>query len=174
MDGKFQAPEDRPTDAHDASDANTSQHRSSPSMVQLSREEMVQICAQVMRYRREGRFTEFARVMTEDFEMFCPGIAGHLPIAGRFKGRDECLKAMRANFTLIETVDLVPQEFFVDDNSVGISWKGSARNRGTGPLVRIEGFARLHFRGDRICFYSNHVDTAAIAALAQCPPLQIA
>lgn len=143
-------------------------------MKPLSREEMVQISAQVMRYRREGRFAEFARVMTEDFEMFCPGIAGHLPVAGRFKGRDECLKAMRANFTLIETVDLVPQEFFVDDNSVGISWKGSARNRGTGTLVRIEGFARLHFRGNRICFYSNHVDTAAIAALAQCPPLQIA
>ncbi len=173
MDGKFHAPDTLPADAQQAKGTDSSNAPADHFTRKLSREEMVQICARVMRNRREGRFAEIAAVFTHDAEMFCPGIPGHIPVAGRFKGRDECIAAMRANFTLIEAVDLVPQEFFVDDTSVGISWSGAVRNRGTGPMVRIEGFARLHFRGDKICFYSNHVDTAAIAALAQSPPIKI-
>ena len=173
MDGKFHRPNDWDAAKDDLEDAGKPGHASDSGPKALSREEMVQICARLMHLRRAGNFAEFAQFMTEDFELFCPGIPGHNPVAGRFKGREECLKAMRLNFTLIETVKLVPQEFIVDDDSVAISWTGFARNRGTGPTVKLEGFARLRFRGSKICFYSNHVDTAAISALLQYPELRI-
>jgi hypothetical protein len=138
-----------------------------------TREQMIQQAVTMMRLRGEGRFAELAQLITEDAEMVFPGIPGQSPFNGTFKGKDACLAAMKANFTLIEFIDLQARSVLAEGDTVVINWACKMRNRGTGPLIPVEGMARVRFRNRQMCFYGNHLDTAALAALAQFPPLRL-
>lgn len=138
-----------------------------------SRESMIQQTIHLMRLRGEGRFFELAEAVTDDVEMVLPGIPGQSPFNGTFKGKEACLAAVKANFTLIEFIDLEARSALADGDTVVVNWDCKVRNRGTGPVVAMEGMARVRFRNRKICFYGNHLDTAALAALAQFPPVKM-
>jgi ketosteroid isomerase-like protein len=131
-----------------------------------SRDELIGICVTMCMLREAGDWDRLAPFLTEDCQMEIPGIPGLSPFAGNFHGRSECIDAIRRNFTLIETVNLVPLQFLVEGDCVAISWKSGIRNRGTGPQIDVHGVLRLRFRGRQAYFYGNHFDTAAVAALA--------
>jgi hypothetical protein len=135
-----------------------------------TREDMIEHTIRMMTLRGQGRFAELAEMMTEDAEMVFPGVPGQSPFNGTFRGKAACLAAMKANFTLIEFVDLTARSAMADGNTVVLNWACKMRNRGTGPLVPVEGMARVRYRHRLMCFYGNHLDTAALAALAQFPP----
>lgn len=134
---------------------------------------MIQQAIHMMHLRGEGRFAELAELMTDDIEMVFPGTPGQSPFNGTFRGKEACLAAMKANFTLIEFIGLECRSVLADGNTVVVNWACKMRNRGTGPEIPVEGMARVRFRDRRIFFYGNHLDTAALAALAQFPPLRI-
>jgi ketosteroid isomerase-like protein len=130
------------------------------------RAELIDICETMMRLRQVGDFTQLANYLTEDCELLMPGLPGMCPFAGTAHGRDDCVAAMRANFTVIEMIDLVALNFIHDGDSVVVSWSAQLRNRGTGPAIEVNGLSRLCFRGKQISLYANYLDTAALAALA--------
>jgi ketosteroid isomerase-like protein len=134
-----------------------------------TREEMIRAALTMMQMRGEGRFAELADAMTDDAEMVFPGIPGQSPFNGTFKGKEACIAAMKANYTLIEFIDLQARSVLADGDAVIVNWACKMRNRGTGPAVPAEGMARVRFRDRKMCFYGNHLDTAAVAALAQFP-----
>jgi ketosteroid isomerase-like protein len=123
----------------------------------------------MMRLREEGDFAQLAAFLTEDCELMVPGHPGMNPFISSARGRDSCLTALRANFTWIELVGLVPLHFVCDGDWLVVTWTSGMRNRGTGPTIEVKGLCRLRFRGTRVSFYANYLDTAAVAALAGMP-----
>jgi hypothetical protein len=160
----------RPDDGDVASD------RLRPEVAQITgfqtRKELIEYAVWLMELRGHGRFAELAANMTDDCEIVVPGTPGMSPFIGTFRGRDACIAAIKAHFTMIEFVGLTHLSTFADGDTVVINWKCSMRNRGSGPMLPVEGMARVQVRDRKTCFYSNHMDTAAIAALADFPPLR--
>ena len=134
-----------------------------------SRDELIAICVEMMRMRESGDFARLEQFLTQDCEMSIPGLRGLNPFAFSVRGRAQCVQALRSNFTLIELVDLRPQSFVQDDDALVITWTSRMRNRGTGPMVNMQGLSRLRFRGRQVCLYTNYFDTAAVAALLGTP-----
>ena len=139
----------------------------------MSREETIEHTLRMMMLRGLGRFDELAKFMTEDCEMYFPGLPGQSPFTGTFRGKQECLKAMKANFTLIEFLNLRAKSVIVEGDSVVVNWICDMRNRGTGPAIPVEGMARVRLRGRMMTFYGNYLDTAAVGALAEFPPPKV-
>ena len=138
-----------------------------------SREEMIAHAIRMMRWRGEGRFDDLAKNMTEDCEMYFPGVPGQNPFNGTFRGRAACIGAMRENFVMIEFVDLRARSALAEGDTVIVNWACRMRNRGTGPMMPVDGMARVRFRDRLMYYYSNHLDTAVVGALAEFPPLKL-
>jgi hypothetical protein len=132
-----------------------------------TREEMIQQALLLMKLRAEGRFAELGNLVTDDLQMYFPGLPGQSPFNGTFNGKAACIAAMKANFTLIEFIDIGARSVLADGDTAVINWHCKMRNRGTGPMIPVEGIARIRFRHRKMCYYGNHLDTAAVAKLAQ-------
>ena len=137
-----------------------------------TRQEMISMALKLMDMRGKGQFADLAANLTDDCEMVFPGAPGQSPFNGTFHGRDACIAAMKANYTLIEFIDLKAVSIVAEGDTVVVNWTCGMRNRGTGPMIPVEGMGRLRFRHRKMCYYGNHLDTAALAALAGYPPLQ--
>ena len=131
-----------------------------------SRMDMIRLCVEMMHLRETGAFDQLKSFYTEDCELVLPGAPGLTPLAGSFKGPDACIKAQQDYFTLFETRDITPTNFIRNGDAMMFTWTGSVRNRGTGPMLTMNGMATVKFRGTKVYFYSNYLDTAALAALA--------
>lgn len=136
-----------------------------------TRQELIEICLKIMELRESGDWAQLATYLTDDFEMDIPGLPLASTFSGSFKGRAECIDAIRRNFTLIEPANLTARRFIHDGDRMVIPWTCAIRNRGTGPMHEIHGVMRLRFRGRLACSYSNHFDTAAVAALIDPRPI---
>ncbi|MEA5502861.1 nuclear transport factor 2 family protein [Halotia wernerae UHCC 0503] len=135
----------------------------------MSEQENVQIVRQVCAAFEQGNIAYLLGALAEDVEWYVVGSQEHLPLAGKYHGRDRVAEIFSMVGQYLELHQFQAQEFIAQDNQVAVFGQARGLVKLTSRSLEYD-WVHVYTLCDRqIIKFREYLDTAAIAVAFSSP-----